>query len=319
MELREICFLKGVLDFSKDNPKLDRLYNNAYTILVTQYGVGLTDGELVIDETLYPRNHFIDGVLAKNRDKIGAVTSVADPVAPPPKKEKPLDSFMEPVKETPAKEPKELPTPEELHEAVPIHHGEQFLIVHRHKVLLVNDKNPSDVHEWTFDVLPMNVKDDARSSDIVVLCEHNGVQASFVSKHKQTSIEFTVDDTTFMVRGCWENRRFDSFFYLKGEKKKVYTLKDQKDLIAPAEIDPEVFTHQFVHGLDELTVFILPHGRLNEPSGIAKVSVVIDDGETREVYPPTKEALIAHINEKDFRIYGRWTKEKEWLSTLEGI
>ena len=305
MELGSICFLKGVLDFTKDKEPLERLYNNAYTLLVTEYGVALTDNELVIDGTLYPKNHFIEGVLAKKT----LPKEPKEPVKEPPKPKAPVN-IEPPVNIKPVVE--EVETPREVK-------AEQFLIVHRHKVLLVNDKNPSDIHEWSFDVLPMNVKDDARSSDIVVYCEHNGIVNAFVSKHKQTSIEFTMDDTTFMVRGCWENRHFDSYFYLKGEKKKTYTLKDQKDLICPAEIDPDVFESQFVHNLNDLMIYILPHGKLNEPSGIAKTSIVIDDGEERRVYPPDKEALIAHLKDVDYRIYGTWTKEKMWKSTLEGI
>ena len=314
MKLDEICFLVKVLDFTKDKPELERMYNNAYTVLVLNYGVGLENDELVINGITYPKNKFIQGILDKNRDGVAKVKkSEAKPKKEPERS--PLEGLMDDVKETKAVSE---PTPKPVSE--PVRTDEQMILVHHHKITLINEKNPSDILEYDFTVLPMQVRDDrVRAADIVVICDYNGEVTSFVSKKKQPSIDVEVGNISFTIRGCWEDRKFDSFFYLQGEEmRKTYQLKDQKELIAPRELDKDVF-NQFIRTLGDFTIYILPHGRLNEPSGFAKASVVIDDGQTRKVYSPTKDALIAHLNETDFRIYGKWSQEKTWESVIEQV
>lgn len=192
-------------------------------------------------------------------------------------------------------------------------------IVDRHIIKVSNKKNPSDVKEFTITVIPLGVKENATATDIAVEIEHNGQFVYFVSEQKRKSIMAEIDGVPFNIRGQWLNFQFKSIPYLGSALKATHTLSDKVKKIGPDEVIPKYYRDDFVREVGNSILHILPFSRMNEPgSGQCKTIVVQETDGDRQIYCDNeKNVLMMYLDGMTFRVYGKWTPDKSFQTTVE--
>lgn len=322
VEINQICFLRDVLrgtkNFIQDNNQMTRLYNDACIALVEIVGgydkdntIRFDDGEvyLLTDFALniLKKKNYAEHVSENVKQEIKRETkpNVAPKVKPETMPEEiEIEPAVETVVETAQKNIAELQP------------SEQQMIMSKHVVRLSNKKNPSDVKEFSFLVKPLLVTDNVATADITVTAEHNGQKIHLVSsKDGQKSIQCEIGGMSFMIRGTWKNRRFNSMIYPAHASE--YDMKDNESSIAPEHILAETFDDSFVQIIGDAKLYVLPNSKMNEPDGFCSISIVQEENDERLVHANDNNVHFLYIGGIKFRVYAKWTAQKAFLICTE--
>lgn len=306
------------LDHSLPNSQLERIYNDACIglaeIFPPENGVFEFD-----DGTRYPVTDFAMSVISKKE----ATKLQAPPKKPPAlqKKEENKRSLETDCgspsesqdKSSVAKTEEKIFTKQAVSTLSGI--GSQ-MIVSTHQLKMTNKKNPSDIREFTFKIFPLSVRDNATTTDIAAEVEHNGKRMFFVSSpNGQKSFQAEDDGLSFMIRGQWQNQKFISVIYPL--QKKDYNIVDNESLVFPEELSAEVFSQSFVHTAGDDILYVLPKNKVNEPNGLTDVLIVQEKDGTRQIHTSADNVIFLYSAGIKFRIYAKWSPEKNFLVSIE--
>ncbi len=315
--------------------QMTRLYNDA---LIGLYALGIipeqTEDGLAyqIDGDCFPvpmaakkimdkmakNGKAVEGKVVKTHQEIKETAPMPkEKTTPMPKKEMTDAASSKPVTPTPDDETPPGGTVASGHTKKTAH--EPQAIVNRHVVKVSNKKNPSDVKEFTITIMPLGVKESVAATDIAVEIEHNGQFVYFVSEQKRKSIMAEIDGVPINIRGQWQNFGFKTALYLGSALKATHTLSDKVKEIGPEEVVPEYYRDDFVKEIGNSTLYILPFSRMNEPgSGQCKAIVVQETDGDRQIYCDNEtNVLMMYLDGMNFRVYGKWTADKRFLTTVE--
>ena len=315
--LKKINLLSEILQKTKDDKQLERIYSDAL-IALHEMGIEPVSNCYEIDEQKYPLTPLATNVIAKKQkqkpsseEKKETVTESLEP-KPEPKPEPVTETNDNSKSLTEKKEPAKQEDDDVLDQFMQStqkpSHPIGPVIVSRHNIKVINKKNPSDFKEFLFLVSPIAVQDDSSAGDIAVIVDRGAGQEplAFASAAGtgRKSIDLEVDGFSFLVRGAWKNRKFSAQFYLKGSE---YKLPDTSKEITPDEtIDPDAFNDSFIRKVGDSKLYVLPLARVNEPNGLAKVVIVQETEQSRQINCPGDCVLMAYIGGNDYRIYAKW-------------
>lgn len=310
--LKKLNLLSQILQETKDDKQLERIYTDALIVL---YEMGITPmGNCYeIDGQKYPFTSLAANVITKKQKQ-------KTPAFKPEKKDavekKTVSEVSQPEKTVETKEEDVLD--QFMNASISLANKTSPVIVSRHNIKVVNKKNPSDFKEFLFLVTPLTIQDNSSAGDIAIVVDR-GVgkePLAFVSSAAtgRKSIDFEVDGFQFFIRGEWKNRVFSANFYLTGNTE--YKIADSSKEIAPDEtIDPNDYAAAFVKRIKDSKIYILPLARVNEPNGLAKIVVIQENEQSRQVNCPEENVLMAYIGGNDYRIYARWDGPNFQIST----
>ena len=285
---------------------LTKIYNDSLQGLA-ELGLAPEDGKYIFDDgTSYEVTEYAASLIKKILSKRTVSNNV-------------MEATKVAVK---SREEKKLPQTEELPEVVlekdvpdatlPVVEpqcSEQVIMLAKRELKLVNKKDPTDIKDVSFTVIPLSIMDNAVAADIAVICSTNNTVTQFVSEVRKKSITVFTGGIEFAIRGQFQNRKFKVSIFPLGRANADYTVTEN----AKDEFDenalPEIYQQLYQRTIGESVLTILPLSKINAPSGRCGCIVVQEDGSNRQIHSMAvaeKEILYVFINDTKYRIYAVW-------------
>lgn len=285
---------------------LTKIYNDSLQGLA-ELGLAPEDGKYIFDDgTSYEVTEYAASLIKKILSKRTVSNNV-------------MEAAKVAVK---SREEKKLPQTEELPEVVlekdvpdatlPVVEpqcSEQVIMLAKRELKLVNKKDPTDIKDVSFTVIPLSIMDNAVAADIAVICSTNNTVTQFVSEVRKKSITVFAGGIEFAIRGQFQNRKFKVSIFPLGRANADYTVTEN----AKDEFDenalPEIYQQLYQRTIGESVLTILPLSKINAPSGRCGCIVVQEDGSNRQIHSMAvaeKEILYVFINDTKYRIYAVW-------------
>lgn len=285
---------------------LTKIYNDSLQGLA-ELGLAPEDGKYIFDDgTSYEVTEYAASLIKKILSKRTVSNNV-------------MEATKVAVK---SREEKKLPQTEELSEVVlekdvpdatlPVVEpqcSEQVIMLAKRELKLVNKKDPTDIKDVSFTVIPLSIMDNAVAADIAVICSTNNTVTQFVSEVRKKSITVFAGGIEFAIRGQFQNRKFKVSIFPLGRANADYTVTEN----AKDEFDenalPEIYQQLYQRTIGESVLTILPLSKINAPSGRCGCIVVQEDGSNRQIHSMAvaeKEILYVFINDTKYRIYAVW-------------
>lgn len=283
---------------------LTKIYNDSLQGLA-ELGLAPEDGKYIFDDgTSYEVTEYAASLIKKILSK----RTISNDV-------------METTKVTvKPREEKKLPQTEELPEVVlekdvpdvilPIIEpqcSEQVIMLAKRELKLVNKKDPTDIKDVSFTVIPLSIMDNAVAADIAVICSTNNTVTQFVSEVRKKSITVFADGIEFAIRGQFQNRKFKVSIFPLGRANADYTVTENAKDEFDGNALPEIYQQLYQRTIGESVLTILPLSKINAPSGRCGCIVVQEDDSNRQIHSMAeKEILYVFINNTKYRIYAVW-------------
>ena len=308
--LQKIAFLKNNLKrcYSERSLKpptsLTKIYNDSLQGLA-ELGLAPEDGKYIFDDgTSYEVTDYaaslIKKILSKHTTSNNAIEVTK--VAVKPKEEKKLQQTEELPEVVLEKD-----IPDAIQSVVEQQCSEQVIMLAKRELKLVNKKDPTDIKDVSFTVIPLSIMDNAVAADIAVICSVNNTVTQFVSEVRKKSITVSADGTEFAIRGQFQNRRFKVSIFPLGRANADYTITENVKDEFDENALPEIYQQLYQRKIGESVLTILPLSKINAPSGRCDCIVVQEDGDNRQIHSMTeKEILYVFINNAKYRIYAVW-------------
>ena len=285
---------------------LTKIYNDSLQGLA-ELGLAPEDGKYIFDDgTSYEVTEYAASLIKKILSKRTVSNNVmeATKVAVKPREEKKLPQTEELPEVVLEKD-----VPDATLPVVEPQCSEQVIMLAKRELKLVNKKDPTDIKDVSFTVIPLSIMDNAVAADIAVICSTNNTVTQFVSEVRKKSITVSADGIEFAIRGQFQNRKFKVSIFPLGRANADYTVTEN----AKDEFDenalPEIYQQLYQRTIGESVLTILPLSKINAPSGRCGCIVVQEDGSNRQIHSMAvaeKEILYVFINDTKYRIYAVW-------------
>lgn len=190
-------------------------------------------------------------------------------------------------------------------------------VIHKKAISIVNKSNPTDIRYCQLLIMPLAYKYQVTCVDIAAELEFDGKKFQFVSSHRIKSIAVEIGNMRLSIRGAWQEGNFVTSVTLTGANSKEYRLEINESNIAPDGFVYEMYEEQFVREIGDIKFYILPTAQHNAPNGLCNTVIVSETSENRQVFSSENNVVISHVQGVDYRLYGMWNADKEFVARIE--
>ena len=287
---------------------LTKIYNDSLQGLA-ELGLTPEDGKYIFDDgTSYEVTDYAASLIKKILSKHAVLNSASETtkVTVKPKEEKNL-SQAEELPEVVLEENASDVIQPVIEPQVESQCSEQVIMLAKRELKLVNKKDPTDIKDVSFTVVPLSIMDNAVAADIAVICSTNNTVTQFVSEVRKKSITVLANGIEFAIRGQFQNRKFKVSIFPLGKANAEYTVTENARDDFDESAAPEIYRQLYRRAIGESTLTVLPLSKINAPSGRCNCIVVQEDGNNRQIHSMAeKEILYVFINNAKYRIYAVW-------------